>query len=121
MARLHSLAWFDTECTPEDLTPSLEHFVLVADWLRGAHRGLLTGIAVGARDQAVRAVLPHKYVSMRWLGLSGKSVIIDEAHAYDAHGDALTVTLLEWLGHLGVPVVLSATPTGTIASSPLNA
>ncbi|MFD5500759.1 CRISPR-associated helicase Cas3' [Streptomyces sp. NPDC127061] len=59
---------------------------------------------------------------MRWLGLSGKTVIIDEAHAYDTHGHALTVTLLEWLGHLGVPViVLSATLTSTIASSLLNA
>ncbi|MFK0043917.1 CRISPR-associated helicase Cas3' [Streptomyces sp. NPDC090741] len=122
VARLHSLAWLDAEYTPEDLTPSLEHPALVSDWLRGPHRGLLTGIAVGTWDQAVRAVLPHKYMAMRWLGLSGKTVIIDEAHAYDAHGHALTVTLLEWLGQLGVPVVvLSATLTGTIATSLLNA
>ncbi|MFB6504236.1 CRISPR-associated helicase Cas3' [Streptomyces sp. NPDC002466] len=122
VARLHSLAWLDAEYTPEDLNPSLANPALVADWLRGPHRGLLTGIAVGTWDQAVRAVLPHKYVAMRWLGLSGKTVIIDEAHAYDTHGHALTVTLLEWLGHLGVPViVLSATLTSTIASSLLNA
>ncbi|MET8751354.1 CRISPR-associated helicase Cas3' [Streptomyces sp. NPDC004667] len=122
VARLHALAWLDAEYTPEDLTPSLDHPALVADWLRGPHRGLLTGIAVGTWDQAVRAVLPHKYMTMRWLGLSGKTVIIDEAHAYDAHGHQLTVTLLEWLGHLGVPVVvLSATLTSTIASSLLNA
>ncbi|MFJ6940541.1 CRISPR-associated helicase Cas3' [Streptomyces sp. NPDC101132] len=122
VARLHSLAWLDAEYTPEDLTPSLDNPHLVAEWLRGRHRGLLTGIAVGTWDQAVRAVLPHKYMALRWLGLSGKTVIIDEAHAYDAHGHALTVTLLEWLGHLGVPVVvLSATLTSTIATSLLNA
>ncbi|MFJ3879132.1 CRISPR-associated helicase Cas3' [Streptomyces sp. NPDC090077] len=122
VARLHALAWLDAEYTPEDLTPSVDNPGLVSDWLRGPHRGLLTGIAVGTWDQAVRAVLPHKYMAMRWLGLSGKTVIIDEAHAYDAHGHALTVTLLEWLGQLGVPVVvLSATLTSPIATSLLNA
>ncbi|MFE5913480.1 CRISPR-associated helicase Cas3' [Streptomyces wedmorensis] len=122
VARLHSLAWLDADYTPEDLAPSLDNPALVSEWLRGAHRGLLTGIAIGTWDQAVRAVLPHKYMAMRWLGLSGKTVIIDEAHAYDAHGHQLTVTLLEWLGRLGVPVVvLSATLTSRIATSLLNA
>lgn len=122
VALLHSLAWLDAEYAPDDLTPSLDNPALVNEWLRGPHRGLLTGIAVGTWDQAVRAVLPHKYMTLRWLGLSGKTVIIDEAHAYDAHGHALTVTLLEWLGHLAVPVVvLSATLTSTNATSLINA
>ncbi|MFD5500758.1 CRISPR-associated endonuclease Cas3'' [Streptomyces sp. NPDC127061] len=53
VARLHSLAWLDAEYTPEDLNPSLANPALVADWLRGPHRGLLTGIAVGTRPSGL--------------------------------------------------------------------
>ncbi|WP_163010707.1 CRISPR-associated helicase Cas3' [Streptomyces dangxiongensis] len=119
---LHAMAWLDAEYTPDQLTTVTSSPDVVAEWLRGRHRGFLAGIAVGTWDQAALAVLPHRFMALRWLGLSGKTVIIDEVHAYDAHGHALTLRLLEWLGALGVPVVLlSATVTGDTAAALVHA
>ncbi|MEE1756491.1 CRISPR-associated helicase Cas3' [Streptomyces sp. SP18CS02] len=91
-------------------------------WLRSRGRGILAPLAVGTIDQALMGVLPLKRNALRHLGLSGKTVVIDEAHAYDAYTHALMLRLLEWLGALGVPVVLlSATLTGDIARGALRA
>ncbi|MEU3203624.1 CRISPR-associated endonuclease Cas3'' [Streptomyces cyaneofuscatus] len=85
-------------------------------WLRQQGRGILAPLAVGTVDQALMGVLPLKRNALRHVGLSGKTVVIDEAHAYDAYTHALLLRLLEWLGALGVPVVLlSATLTGEVA------
>ena len=122
VALLHSMAWLNNEYSPDDLLPATSDPTTVTHWLRGPGRGLLAGIAVGTWDQAALAALPHRNMALRWLGLSGKTVIIDEVHAYDAHGHALTLRLLEWLGALQVPVVLlSATVTGTTAAALVHA
>ncbi|MEU2856564.1 CRISPR-associated helicase Cas3' [Streptomyces syringium] len=122
VALLHAMAWLDATYTPDDLHSATCDPDTVTEWLRGRHRGFLTGIAVGTWDQAALAVLPHRHMAMRWLGLSGKTVIIDEAHAYDAHGHALTLRLLQWFGALGVPVILlSATVTGDTAAALVHA
>ncbi|TDC78282.1 CRISPR-associated helicase Cas3' [Streptomyces hainanensis] len=85
-------------------------------WLRRRGRGILAPLAVGTIDQALMGVLPLKRNALRHLGLSTKTVVIDEAHAFDAYTHALLLRLLEWLGALGVPVVLlSATLTGELA------
>ncbi|MEU6988533.1 CRISPR-associated endonuclease Cas3'' [Streptomyces sp. NPDC046324] len=96
--------------------------VVAGRWLRERGRGILAPLAVGTIDQALMAVLPLKRNALRHFGLAGKTVIIDEAHAYDAYTHALMLRLLEWLGALRVPVVLlSATLTGTIAQGMLRA
>ena len=119
---LHSLAWLDADYTPDDLAAITDDPTLVAEWLRGAHRGLLAGITVGTWDQAALAALPHRFTALRWLGLSGKTIIIDEVHAYDAYGHALTLRLLQWLGALAVPVILlSATLTADSAAALVHA
>ncbi|MET9294182.1 CRISPR-associated helicase Cas3' [Streptomyces sp. NPDC003077] len=119
---LHALARLDAVYTPDDLRSATRDPGTVTEWLRGRHRGFLGGVAVGTWDQAALAVLPHRFMAVRWLGLSGKTVVIDEVHAYDAYGHALTLRLLQWLGALGVPVVLlSATVTGTTAAALVHA
>lgn len=125
VALLHGLADLNSAYTGES------HDVVLGDgcvdtsageFVRGKHLGLTAGAAVGTWDQAAMAALPVRFNVLRWLGLSGKTLIIDEAHAYDAYGHALTVRLLEWLGHLGVPVVLlSATLSGSLARRLVNA
>ncbi|OII63099.1 CRISPR-associated endonuclease Cas3'' [Streptomyces sp. CC53] len=91
-------------------------------WLRERGRGILAPVAVGTIDQALMGVLPLKRNALRHFGLSGKTVIVDEAHAYDAYTHALMLRLLEWLGALRVPVVLlSATLAGDIAQGMVRA
>ncbi|MFF8775111.1 CRISPR-associated helicase Cas3' [Kitasatospora sp. NPDC015120] len=121
---LHSMAWLN-----EDYDPRRDEVVAdgcvstqAAQWLHGPHRGLLAGVAVGTWDQAALAALPVRFNVLRWLGLSGKTLVIDEAHSYDAYGHRLTQRLLEWCGHLGIPVVLlSATLTGRTATDLVGA
>ena len=76
------------------------------DWLRGAKRGLLAPLAVGTIDQVLLSVLPTRHNMLRMLGLTGKVLVIDEVHAYDAYMQGLLRQLLVWAGALGVPVVL---------------
>ncbi|WP_369186042.1 CRISPR-associated helicase Cas3' [Streptomyces sp. Y1] len=121
---LNSMAWLN-----EDYEPGRDEIVAdgcvsteAADFLRGPHRGLAAGVAVGTWDQAALAALPVRFNVLRWLGLSGKTLVIDEAHSYDAYGHRLTQRLLEWCGHLGIPVVLlSATLTGRTATDLVGA
>ncbi|MEV6013469.1 CRISPR-associated endonuclease Cas3'' [Streptomyces sp. NPDC051976] len=94
----------------------------VGGWLRSRGRGLLAPLSVGTVDQALMAVLPLRHNALRQLGLAGKTVVIDEAHAYDAFTHALLLRLLVWLGALRVPVVLlSATLTGRTATGLVRA
>jgi CRISPR-associated endonuclease/helicase Cas3 len=96
--------------------------VTAARWLRQRGRGLLSPLAVGTVDQALMGVLPLRWNALRHFGIAGKTVVVDEAHAYDAYTHALLLRLLRWLGAMQVPVVLlSATLTGDTASGLLGA
>ncbi|MEX3105997.1 MULTISPECIES: CRISPR-associated helicase Cas3' [unclassified Streptomyces] len=75
-------------------------------WLRGAKRPLLAQFTVGTVDQALMGVLPVRHNALRLLALSGKTFILDEAHAYDPYMQVLLGRLLNWLGRYGTPVVL---------------
>ncbi|WP_323137948.1 CRISPR-associated endonuclease Cas3'' [Streptomyces sp. NBC_01433] len=86
-------------------------------WLRTRGRGVLAPLSVGTVDQALMAVLPLRHNALRQLGLAGKTVVVDEAHAHDAFTHALLLRLLVWLGAMRVPVILlSATLTGRTAA-----
>ncbi|WSY28510.1 CRISPR-associated endonuclease Cas3'' [Streptomyces sp. NBC_00887] len=88
-----------------------EHKVTVPDpWLRGFDRALLAQFTVATLDQALMGVLPSRYSALRMLAMSGRTVIIDEAHSYTPYTLTLMQRLVHWLGALGCPVVvLSAT------------
>ncbi|TJZ99607.1 CRISPR-associated endonuclease Cas3'' [Actinacidiphila oryziradicis] len=79
-------------------------------WLRGWDRALLAQFTVATVDQGLMAVLPVRFNTLRLLALSGKTVIIDEAHAFTPFTQLQLRRLLHWLGALRCPVVvLSAT------------
>lgn len=76
---------------------------------------LLQSDGTGTIDQALLAVLRDRQAPVRLLALAGRTVIIDEAHAYDAYTTGVLERLLEWLRALGCSVVLmSGTLPGPI-------
>jgi len=116
---LHSTAWLsDTTAdtsqegriVSEDESRGDNSKTTPTQWLRGRRRGVLAPLAVGTIDQVLTSVLRSRHNALRMLGLAGKVLIVDEAHAYDAYMQALLRRTLTWLGSMGVPaVLLSAT------------
>lgn len=80
--------------------------VLAAEWFTHRKRGLLAPYGVGTIDQLLLAVLQTRHLFVRLFGLAGKTVVIDEVHAYDTYMSTLLEQLLRWLAALGSPVVL---------------
>jgi CRISPR-associated endonuclease/helicase Cas3 len=84
--------------------------VVAEEWFSKKKRGLLATFSVGTIDQALLGVLRTKHGFVRLFGLAGKTVVLDEVHAYDAYTSHLLDRLVAWLKHLGASVlILSAT------------
>lgn len=131
---VHSMAWLNSAYADEELKAQAvltcegdeaearrraEADMRPQRWLRGAKRPLLAQFAVGTIDQALMAVLPVRHNALRLLALSGKTFIVDEAHAYDPYMQVLLGRLLNWLGAYGVPVVLLSATLPTSVSDRL--
>ena len=91
--------------------------VTASQWLAGRKRRLLAPVVVGTVDQLLLAGVASRHVALRFLGLTGKVVVVDEVHAYDAYMSVILRRVLAWLGAARVPVILlSATlPAGVRA------
>src|SRR5438105_5551309 len=111
------------EFQPSNIYDELGNGAVVAgEWFTHRKRGLLAPFGVGTVDQALLAVLQTRHVFVRLFGLSNKTIIIDEVHAYDAYMSKLLERLLEWLAALGSSVVLlSATLPKARRDALLNA
>lgn len=77
-----------------------------SSWYLGRHRGLLSPFVVGTIDQLLFAAARTKHVMLRFAGLAGKVVILDEVHAADVYMRQFLFEGLRWLGQAGVPVLL---------------
>ncbi|MFJ3642872.1 CRISPR-associated helicase Cas3' [Streptomyces sp. NPDC090108] len=75
-------------------------------WFLGSKRGLLSPFAVGTVDHLLYAATRTRHVMLRFAGLTGKVVIVDEVHAADVYMRQFLLEALRWLGQAGVPVVL---------------
>lgn len=85
-------------------------------WLNGPKRPLLSAHAVVTIDQLLAGFLAARHNAVRQWALTGKTLIIDEVHAFDTYMLGLLGRTLEWCGRLGIPVVLlSATLPGHIS------
>lgn len=80
--------------------------VMAHAWFLPKKRGLLAPFAVGTVDQALLAVLQTPHFFVRLFGLSHKTVIFDEIHAYDSYMNVLFQQLLRWLAAMGTSVIL---------------
>lgn len=80
--------------------------VAAAQWFQGHKRGLLAPNGVGTIDHLLFAGSRTRHVMLRYAGLAGKVVILDEVHAADAYMAQFLAEVLRWLGQGRVPVVL---------------
>jgi len=82
-----------------------------ASWLSdNRKKALLADAGVGTLDQALLAILPSRFQSLRLFGLAGHILIVDEVHAYDPYMNKLLQTLLSFHAALGgSAILLSAT------------
>jgi CRISPR-associated endonuclease/helicase Cas3 len=106
---LHSHAWLFREHVETAQDPGEEgnkQEEQSQDWFAGAKRGLLVPFAVGTIDQTLIAALRAKHGFVRLFALAGKTVVIDEVHAYDVYMADLMDVLLGWLRALHCRVIL---------------
>ncbi len=80
--------------------------VMAAEWFVRNKRSLLASFAVGTIDQALLGVLRTRHGFLRMFGLAGKTVVLDEVHAYDTYTSTLMERLVAWLGAMGAHVIL---------------
>lgn len=84
--------------------------VVATQWLSGPKKGILSNFVVGTVDQVLMLALQMRHSMLRHVGLAGKTIIIDEAHAYDVYMNEYLHTAIAWLARYGANViVLSAT------------
>lgn len=83
-----------------------------SSWFQTRKRALLAPFAAGTVDQALLSVVNVKHRDLRAFALSGKVVIFDEVHSYDAYTGSLIVSLVRKLREWGATtIILSATLT----------
>ena len=82
-----------------------------SSWLAdNRKKALLADVGVGTLDQALLAILPARFQSLRLFGLSSHILIVDEVHAYDPYMNKLLQNLLSFHAALGgSAILLSAT------------
>ena len=84
-----------------------ENEIVCGEWLsQQRRRVLLADIGVGTIDQALLAVLPTRFHTLRLWALSDRILIVDEAHSYDPYMEAELCRLLEFQAWLGGSVIL---------------
>jgi CRISPR-associated endonuclease/helicase Cas3 len=97
----------------DDDENGIESIVACSAFLSDDRRAsLLADIGAGTIDQALLAVLPSRFNTIRLVGLADKVLVLDEIHAYDAYVEGETEALLEFQAALGgAAILLSATLT----------
>jgi CRISPR-associated endonuclease/helicase Cas3 len=91
-------------------------------WFQGSKRALLCAQGIGTVDQGLIGVLNTRHGFLRLYGLAGRTVIVDEVHAYDAYTGGLIERLIGWLKVLNCRVVvMSATLPASRRQSLLHA
>jgi CRISPR-associated endonuclease/helicase Cas3 len=96
--------------------------VAAGEWHTARKRTMLSPYGVGTIDQALMGAVRSRHQFVRLFGLAGRTVILDEIHAYDLYTGTLLERFLEWLALLGSPAIaLSATLTSETRTRLVNA
>ncbi len=99
---VHGMSWMIDKFSHENTSLQEDAY----DWFKPKKRSLLAPFGVGTIDQCLMSVLWVKFGFLRLLGLAGKTLIIDEVHAYDAYMSSILTRLLNWAFILQIPVIL---------------
>jgi len=100
-------AEFASSVGDDQLTATASCSAFLADDRRAA---LLADVGAGTVDQALLAILPSKFNTVRLMALADKILVLDEVHAYDEYVGIEASALLRFQAALGgSAVVLSAT------------
>ena len=94
----HALSSHDADHEPSGIA--------ALHWFRGSKKNLLIPFGVGTVDQIELAGLNTRYYMLRLVALAGKTVIIDEVHAYDTYMSTILDHTLTWLALMGCHVIL---------------
>lgn len=106
---VHSQARWKADMPPPEVTSDDERAGASTHsmtWFLPRKRSLLAPFGVGTVDQSLMSVLQTRHFFVRLFGLSHKTVIFDEVHAYDTYMSILFQRLLTWLRAVGSSVVL---------------
>lgn len=78
-----------------------------SSWLNNSSRtALISDIGVGTIDQAMLSVLLTRFNALRVIGLCGRTLIIDEVHAYDPYMTRVIERLVKMHASAGGSVIL---------------
>lgn len=80
--------------------------VVASQWMQGTKKAMLSDFVVATVDQVLMMALQMRHSMLRHIGLAGKVIIVDEAHAYDLYMQSYLQAALRWLARYGVSVVL---------------
>jgi CRISPR-associated endonuclease/helicase Cas3 len=84
-----------------------ERFAVGAErWFLRKKRALLAEFGVGTVDQALLGVMLVLHNFVRLFGLAGKTVVLDEVHAYDTYTSTILDRMVEWLAAMKCTVLL---------------
>ncbi|MFC0843525.1 CRISPR-associated helicase Cas3' [Streptomyces noboritoensis] len=87
-------------------------------WFLDRGRGLLSVWGIGTVDQIALAAQRSRHWFLRLYALANKTVVIDEAHAYQPYQQRLLDAAIAWLADAGASIViLSATLPASIRNS----
>ncbi|MFE9846989.1 CRISPR-associated endonuclease Cas3'' [Streptomyces goshikiensis] len=75
-------------------------------WYLNRCVGLMATFGVGTIDEVMLAAQPSKHWMLRLFALSCKTVIIDDAHAYELYQQDLLGSTVQWLADAGASVVV---------------
>lgn len=80
--------------------------VVASSWFTARKRGILASFGTGTIDQALMAVLKVRHFFLRLFGLSGRLLVLDEVHAYDAYMSEEINKLIGWLSYCDSSLIL---------------
>ncbi len=104
----------ETVCRLDQVYDEEGQGVFASEWHTARKRTLLSPYGVGTLDQGLVGVVRSRHQFVRLFGLAGRTIILDEIHAYDLYTSTLLERFLEWAAVLGSPVIaLSATLPAT--------